>query len=742
MRKTAICIIVLFLCTLIPLAGAPQAAAAETDNLITNPDFEDVGTNGKPTGWRIPSSYTEMVSYDTAVFRGSGETGRSVHLTGPASTDTPYITCDVAVEELCTYEISMYVRVGKLGYRGIAFEMYFFDHATKDNYDASEELSLKNHRLEASEEWVQVKDTFTVPAGMVRARLMFRLKSGGEAWIDDTDCRKVSEPAYLTLTPEKVFNYTEDGTGRAVAELNTVSYPEIANSPVTFTIAGTDQTAVVTPTDGKAAFSYDVKALKTLKTAYTLTATVADHSYSTEVYRYNRPTAMDTPMEKPVYAYHTDTYLLAKYEEINQENLTAEFQELADSGINILQVSAGNFRQKLTAAKAAGVKLIVNLYNNMYPAGHEKNVATTTSFVKQVTQNTWGTGGTAIDFSDVIFAWAIMDEPFANDPGCYPDLLASYTLIRSLDDVHPIWVMDDGNNYELSAKACDILGIDIYPGSSPHYTYITEKFEQAVQESGGIVPIYPLYQTFLYKNWFPDGDALRSMIYQGFLHGGEAVGYYELDKAYAENGADVPLYDTALWQDVCDWYAEEADIAFRHFTGTETVLLKEEKGDEVWTRLWRDGENLYALFVSRSGTAETAAIADAGENLYVDKAYGGEAGVSGTSVTCTVPAGGAVLCSLKAAGDNLMLLKEGRWETEVSAGTWEVRGTLEKPLFVFAGLYKDGELTGFWPFGSKTGTFRESFVIPEADLQGATLRCFAWDSGLVPVTSADPVGTK
>ncbi len=719
-----------------------QADAAE--NLIANPGFEAVGINEKPTGWKIPSSYASMVSYDTDIFRGSAQTGRSARLQGDSSTDSPYISCDAVVEQLCEYAVSVYVRAGSVGYRGIGFEIYFFDDAAKDNYDTCETMSLKNHRLDAGTEWVQIRDTFTVPAGFVRARLMLRLKSGGEVWLDDAELRKTGEPAYLTLTPEKVFNYTEDGVGRVEAMLNTVSYPEIAQSPVTFTIEGMGETVTVTPTDGKAVFTYNVTALEKLKTAYTLTAIVAGHSYSTVVYRYNRPTDLNRPIENRVYAYHTDAYLLEKYGELTTGNLTADFTALKASGIGILQVSAGNFRQKLTAAKAAGVKLIVNLYNNMYPAGHEKNAASTTIFVKMVTQNTWGAGGTAIDFSDNIFAWAIMDEPFANDPGIYETLLDSYILIRSLDDRHPVWVMEDGNNYELSAKCCDIMGVDIYPGSQtgenirPYYTDIAARLRRVTEESGGIVPVWPLYQAFYYRTWFPDITAMRSMIYQGFLGGGEAIGYYELDEAFAGTS----LMDTDLWEGIVTWHEEEERIALRHFTedgGTRTLGRKDT--DTYTAEHWQDDTYVYALFVNKTNAPAHAAIENAGNTLYVDKTFGGATGVTDGNIVCDIPPGGAVLTRLADGGDKLLLLKEGRWEKTVSAGAWEVRGEFDKPHSVCIGLYKNGEMIHFWSIGQVTGAFTERFAVPVGNYQGAALKCFAWQEGLVPA-AVQAVGTK
>ncbi len=745
MQRTAkmIGMSVLCLTLLLSLLWVP-ASAEGTDNLINNPGFEAVSANGKPVDWRIPSSYASMVSYDTGIFRGSGGTGRSARLAGPANTDMPYVTCDVAVEQLCEYEVSVYVQVGSVGYRGIGFELYFFDDAVKDNYDTCETMSLKNHRLDVENEWVQIRDMFTVPAGFVRARLMIRLKSGGEVWLDDASMRKTDEPAYLTLKPEKVFNYTEDGMGRATAVLNTVTYPEIAQTPVTFTIEGTGETATVTPTDGKTVFTYNVTALEKLKTAYTLTATVAGRSYSTMVYRYNRPTDLNRPIENRVYAYHTDAYLLEKYGELTTGNLTADFSALKESGIGILQVSAGNFREKLTAAKAAGVKLIVNLYNNMYPAGHQNNAASTTNFIKLVTQNTWGTGGKAIDFSDTIFAWAIMDEPFANDPGVYETLLDSYILIRSLDDQHPVWVMEDGNNYELSAKCCDIMGIDIYPGSQtgenirPYYTDIAARLRRVEAESGGIVPVWPLYQAFYYRTWFPDITAMRSMIYQGFLGGGEAIGYYELDEAF-ENTS---LMETGLWEGIVAWHNEEEGIALRHFTEDgATLTLGQKETDNYRAEYWQDDTYVYALFVNKTNKAVSASIENAGDALYIEKTFGGEAGFTDGDIVCTIPPGGAVLARLADSSDKLLLLKEGRWETAVSAGTWEVRGDFEKPHSVFVGLYKNGEMIYFWPLGQMTDMFLKDFTVPAGNYQGAALKCFAWQEGLVPA-AVQAVGTK
>ncbi len=747
MQKAGKSVAVLLLCFALFLFFVPTLAADTP--MLANGDFEELNEKGVPVGglvgW-IPSEYSTMVSVSDAVWRGDGESGHSFRLSGPKDTDMPFIRADTIVEPLHTYTVTMHVNVESFaGSRGIGFELYYFDSAGATNYNTAAQESLSSHRIEERNRWVEISESFTVPAGYVRARIMFRLRSGGTVYIDDVACTLSAEPVYLTLEREKVFNYSEDGTGRVTAKLNTETYPEIAGSPVTFTLAGTGETKTLTPTaDGVAAFTYDVSEME-LKKPYMLTASVGGHSYSTEVYRYNRPTDLNSPLKNRVYAYHTDGYLLEKYGELTTGNLVADFTALKESGIGILQVSAGDFRQKLTAAKAAGVKLIVNLYNGMYPAGHEKNVASTTSFVKLVTQNTWGAGGTAIDFSDNVFAWAIMDEPFANDPGVFETLIDSYVLIRSLDDRHPVWVMEDGNNYELSAKCCDIMGIDIYPGSQtgenirPYYTDIAARLRRAAEESGGIVPLWPLYQTFYYRTWFPDITALRSMIYQGFLGGGEAIGYYELDEAYD----NTPLMDTALWEGIKTWHAEEEGIALRHFTESgATRTLGRKDTDTYCAEHWQDDTNVYALFVNKTNAPASAAIENAGDALYVDKCFGGTAGVTDGNIVCTIPAGGAVLSRLADAGDRLLLLKEGRWETAVSAGTWEVRGTFGEGTAVYVGLYKNNELVSFYPLGVQTGTFSESFTVPAGNYQGAALKCFAWRSGITPAEPVQVVSTK
>lgn len=744
MQKTAIFTALMLICFIPFLLSLPVEAEPL---MIYNGDFEILNTSGLPeakTGRWIPNEYTHMISVSDAVYRG--ERGHSMCLAGAETTDTPYIKADVSVEQLHIYTVTMHVNVESFaGKRGMGFSIYFFDDAQKDNYDTAVRKTLSAHRVEERGKWVEVSENFTVPAGFVRARIMFGLRSGGKVYIDDVSCRLSAEPVYLTLEREKVFNYTEDGSGKITAKLNTVTYPEIAGSAVTFSLAGTSEGAVVFPNaDGIAEFTYSLSEME-LKTPYTLTVSVAGHSYSTKVYRYNRPTDLNVPIKNRVYAYHAADYLLVKYEELTTDDFIADFTALKESGIGILQVTSASLEKKLVAAKAAGVKLLVNLYTNMYPAGHEKNIQTTTKLIEKVTKNNLGANGVAIDFSEYIFAWQIMDEPFANDPGCFETLLDSYVLIRSMDDRHPVWVMEDGNNYKLSAKCCDIMGMDIYPGSQtgenirPYYTDIAARLQRATEESGGIVPLWPLYQTFYYRTWFPDITALRSMIYQGFLGGAEAIGYYELDNAYPGK----PLMETDLWEGITAWHAEEEGIALRHFTEKGATRTLGRKDTDTYTaEHWQDDTYVYALFVNKTNAPAPAAIENAGTTLYVEKTFGGTASVINANVVCTIPAGGAVLVRLSDSGDRFLLLKEGRWETAVSAGTWEVRGTFGEETAVYVGLYKNNELVSFYPLGVQTGTFSESFTVPAGNYQGAALKCFAWRSGIIPARPAQVVGTK
>jgi len=569
---------------------------------------------------------------------------------------------------------------------------------------------------------------FNPPDNCTAVRILFRLYGTGTIFFDDASCYKTEEPYYISLEADDGFYYTENEEGIATAKANLYSYPDLIGKNVEFKLVYKEN-AVVTQnipinSEGKADFRFKMAVMVNKREEYSIIATVlnvtGNNSESIPVYKYDKPKKLDADgnyiidgkIFNPVFLYHVNT---------------DDYPKVKEAGINVVQGSAS--KSVLDAANQNGLKVIVCLYNNL-PAGHPANVTATQKSVSDLMNH------------PAVFAWGIMDEPFSNDPGSEPYLLNSYKIIRDIDAVHPVYVMEDGNNFAVAAKYTDILGIDPYPSSSNvPTTHVATRTKRAFENCKK--PIYNLLQAFSYNGYFPSTDELRNMLYQAFWEGSKAIGYY----AFSESYGSIPLDKTVLWETMTKWYENESELAFEHFVSNANTLISENEGENAWWRTWQSDGETYALILNRSNTESVTVNVPVSTKTYSKvKIVGGAegAGIKGVGngyITINVKAGGAPLLRLVNFEENKVYFYQGNViPNTIEDGTYSIGCRLREGTggYIITSLYKNEnnikELTQIFSFDKvnviEAKFFEKEITISNLENKKYELNTFLWDSSL------------
>lgn len=584
-----------------PLSGA--------ENLIVNGGFETLDANGVPTDW---SAYKK--SWEGDFINLEAENVHAGEYAAKITTDTggnPFVAYHVSVEPETEYQISSFVNIPYLATGGIGYKFEF--HTSGTDFSGETYIAGKDAEylmITTGDIWYEYVRTVTTPQSCYGMTVYCRLYGNGITYWDDVTIHQVSMPKMFYLDTDDLFYYTETNHGVATAWVNEFSYEGLENGSFNFALM--DGNTVIyaqknVPITAGPAYRYESHKIYTDKhTArftfymddmaekqkeYTIRATYVDASGKEQgtltcpVYKYDRPTLMNEkgqflvdgkPMD-PIYAYHLKP---------------ANWEEAKEGGVNVtpsgLFLTPKEYLEVLDKAQAVGMKLIIGLYTGGKPAGSSANRAATTEKIK------------ALKDHPAVFAWGVMDEPFYHDKYAHQDLIDSYKLIRSIDPAHPVFIMEDANNYNDSAKFCDIMGIDPYYNSPNdkdglRVSYPSFRNTQAQQASDYKKPIWHLSQAYYYRGVFPTPEIMINVLYQAFMDGSMGVGYYEMDLSYEGK----PLHETDRWPRLVDWYKNESELVFDFFVNEKYPAFLEVQNED-WRAMGfvKDGD-LYLIALAR-----------------------------------------------------------------------------------------------------------------------------------------------
>jgi len=254
--------------------------------------------------------------------------------------------------------------------------------------------------------------------------------------------------------------------------------------------------------------------------------------------------------------------------------------------------------------------------------------------------------------------------------GHYPDnestrkiMENAYTMIRSIDTVHPIYHCESSiGHYKMAFKYSDVVGIDPYPGSGkPFETHVADSTAIAEEHSApfgkGIIQIL---QTFTYGKR-PSETNLHSMMYQSLMGGADANGIYPwvMDNAELDGYA---LPDT-VWYGVFEDFMEyEYDLTWKHYGKTgQTDWFYTTKEDNYWIDMWVDGKDVYAVVLNRLAEDQVITVPTTSQNgliklenyevTPVDSALTAPMTNTENGIDITMPASAALLFKITSDAD-------------------------------------------------------------------------------------------
>ncbi len=467
--------------------------------------------------------------------------------------------------------------------------------------------------------WHNVTMKVYPPANAGFVTVMPRLMQGNyqdeeEVYFDDVKIYMTYPPAFAALDGGWVFYYSDMEEGTLSTEIHP-AFPAYESVKVDYAILDGTEVKWESPDhislSGKTEVNFPLTVLAEKEKPYRARATIYDLDGKTvkaictqNVYLYDRPEYLGkdgifyqngiTPVY-PVYAYHVNR---------------AHYEKAAEADINIVQMGAFDTAEAaieaLDAAEEAGVMGLVCLYHDMRPAGDDINIEKTIRILNAVKDH------------PALFGYGVMDEVFAQIPNAAPLLEASYRLIRSIDDRHPVTTMEALKNYYAKAvKYVDVLCIDPY--SPAEEKNAIKGTEAALEAAGGEKPVYALLWAYYNGDAYPTYNDGRNNNWQALMSGAAAVGYYSVSDSDIDpqtGKMSVPIWDArdegAFWNGMVEFAEKEKEIAFDRFVFRKYSSFADEKTDTYWYSAWHTDAETYAvvLGLQKNGTQNVSVPID------------------------------------------------------------------------------------------------------------------------------------
>lgn len=768
--------------------GTGQAAA---ENLFeaSNPGFENWYWGSEPlykcSNWKINADLRSGVITKSTDIKRSGEAAlRIAPEEGSRSLIYQEPTTVVPGAEY-TFDFWFYGISGKVnnGNVQIEFEFYALD-GEGNSVSLGRDITFRPEIAE-NETWVQLSASVETPVDSeaLQMRPIVHIYAPGGGYMDDVCLKMTGEPKLGQASTDRIFYYREEIGANAVGEVTVTLNPYY--TPETYTagaaLYGPDGTLLAESEreqfseEGKASLSFPLALLTEPKQAYTVTARIFSASGDaaplwTEdkaVYVYNRPLAFDEngnyrrmrydaagnpllengeyvvedEIFQPTLAYHVSQ---PKADTQDVDNMYLQAQ---NAGVNVVQLSyyyadPERIERALDKCREYGLMGLVCLYRSNVPAGNvTEKIADSTGALVTNAENTKKVVEIAGNHP-ATFAYAVKDEPFSHmTPTMEADLENSYKIIRDIDDVHPVYIVDTADVVRL-AKYADICAIDPYAKSAARSGTEAAYHTKRAVEAAKSKPVYVIMQAFCYgdtdddgtHDYFPEWREMRHMWYQSLAAGAKSVGYYCFDNPWGEIGdSETTINETRVWADMTAFADGEMEKSYRFFR--ESTLLASFENDAGWVqkRAW-NGET-YAVVLSKSSAAQAPVSLPAFEAV-IAEVYLGTGGsvadIEAGAWTLTLPESGADVYRLQGSG--LFVSQNGHVVSAVSPGS---RVTVQAALEAESGrervlayaLYSEAggqtELLRYTVLAEGTGglDFSQTLTLPETE-SPATLKLF------------------
>lgn len=611
-------------------AYLPCAEAAEGENIIRNPSFE------QNNGWFESSKSAGGMT--TAQKRTGNRSGWLTSEGSQAWLAQMY----VPVYPNTDYALSAYFLQKTAIESGVRFKVEFYcDRDCTEPKGAG----LYSPYMESFDDgnWHAFSYDFKVPAEIYGLLIYVRLDKAGTVYVDDMSLFPTSQiPAFFLSTDNEIYYSEWGGNVTATAKMHTEAYPALAGGTTKFQLKDGSEVLDerIYPFSETITYTVAQSKLTKEKAPYTVEATAYDkngsmiYSTSSVVYRFNRPTMIDNTGNilvngkpfVPVFFYY-NTYTK---EGIEREKSMGANTILIE---NWMVPDPDLVEDTLDLCRDNGVKAILRLYYKMLPAGHANNAQLVENLLKRISGH------------PAVLGYILMDEPGGVlKYGYEKDLLNSYLLVRKFDNAHPTIINEQPQTaFETAARYCDILSHDPYPGISASGTntytsHVAEGIQKAVAATKGKKPVFAVLQAFDYQFFSPNAAQLRQMFYQALAAGAKGFGYYS-QKA---------VWNTKLKEGLVSFASTEQTAVLAAVNNN--TLIKEDTASYA-IRMWQSGQDTYVLLLNLQKDADSALQMHFwGNKVPTAYAIGDASGLtyrySGDTRTFSVGKGGAVLLKL------------------------------------------------------------------------------------------------
>ncbi len=782
MKKLAVLLAAVMVLGLFPGTGY---AAGENLFENSNPGFEKWYWGSEPlykcTSWKINGALKNGTMRQSTDIKKSGEAALRIEPTAAARSLIYQDPMAAYPGVEYTFDFWFYGISGKENNGNVDIEFEFYEKDEEGNFVSLGRDVSFTPEITEKETWLNLSFSAETPmdCAVPYIRPIVNIYAPGGGVMDDVCLKMTHEPAYGEAATDSIFYYKEEirqgAAGEAVVTLNPYFTPsDYMAGAVLYSPDGealTLEERVPFSEEGKAALSFPLSLLTEPKKAYTVEARIYSASAAASapplwteeknVYVYNRPLAFDAdgnyrrmrfdalgnPVKdggkyvleeeifQPTLAYHV-SQPGAKTQDADNMYLQAQ-----RAGVNVVQLSRyysdpARIEKALDTCQAYGLMGLVCLYRDNVPAGNvTEQIADSTGALVTNAENTKKVVEIAKEHP-ATFAYAVKDEPFSHmTPTMEADLENSYKIVRNIDDVHPVYIVDTAD-VERLAKYADICAIDPYPKSADKSgTEAAKQTGRAVAAAKGKKPVYVIMQAFCYgdtnddavHDYFPAWEEMRHMWYQSLAAGAKAVGYYCFDTPWGEIGdKDTTINETHVWNGMTEFAKGEMEKSYTFFR--ESTLLESYESEAGWVQIRAWNGERYAVVLSKSSRAQDAAKLTV-SNMFIRDVYMGKGGsireIDGDKWTLTLPGSCADIYRLQTGG--LFLSRGGYVASVASAGeTLAAVAILEvgKPFSLVRAVYGTAggakELLNYTVMTEGTGKLEFSETINLTDFPGAS----------------------
>lgn len=583
------------------------AAAALTGNLVENAGFEN--TSGiAPEKWAV---YGNVWNESMKAVPEAARTDLYGVSIQTAINNSPWVATSVPVEEGATYDVTSWFRA-TLDSGNVCYKVEFYKGPEKTAENWVEGFVHAEPQSKLDGQWHEMKYEIQAPSASRYMYVYLRLCGTGTVHFDDVSVVKTKDKQQLVLGTNHVYYYPEmsEGLVKIALEPGDGVY---AGKKVDLSIRDEDEGTLFHQAGIAAASelnaSFDPLSME-LRKPYFVTAVLKDENglelerQEKTIYRWERPAAI--PQNGPVIENGEPFFPFIAY---HVER--TDFAELSAIGVNTVQgvVSSNldSMQSWFDSAHANGLKVLVPLYKDMKV---KENYDLTERVVNRFKSH------------PAVLGYMIMDEPVGNGIP-QQELLDAYKLVRSLDPIHPTYMVEAAPYaYSSTGQATDILVTDRYPYAKDYMQPISivgDGVRDAVAAVDNAKPIWTILQMFRLPDtvwdYLPTIEQVRNMAYQSLLAGSKGLGFY------AYNDPGWKLKESELWPGLVKFKSEVALIADLVTSGSKT---DGHAGGDVQWGVYNKGLEQYVIALNVTKSAKTAAIPLPQAGNTVELAYGGQ----------------------------------------------------------------------------------------------------------------------